>query len=90
MEPQVHAISDLSAAAYLFALRIRVVRLQPDPLNPRQVSVLFDNADGVAARAELEYAGGALIQAQRVIDAYKGLKSVVLNYRDNERRGGVR
>jgi hypothetical protein len=89
MERQILAISDLGTASYLFALRIPVLRLQADPLNPRRIQIVFDNHDGAATRAEIHYAGGAVMQAQRLIDCYTGLKSMVLNHRDNQ-RGGAR
>jgi len=77
--------SDIGVAAYLLSRHFRVLRLQADPNNPRNVQVVFADEDEAATRARFDYQDGAVAQAGRLIDSYKNLKAMVLNFRDNMR-----
>ena len=85
MESQVLITSDIGCASYLLARRSRILRLQLDPSNPRSVQLVFSNQDEEAARAQNDYEGGGVVQATRIIDCYRNLKSMVMNFRDNMR-----
>jgi len=77
--------SDIGVAAYLLSHHFRVLRLQADPNNPRNVQIVFADEDEAATRARCDYQDGAVAQAGRLIDSYKNLKSMVVNFRDNMR-----
>jgi hypothetical protein len=72
----VHLEFDLGAASFLIVRGFPLIDLEPDP-SGRRFAFRFDDADGAAKAASLDYFRGATAPARELMSAQKYLKNLL-------------